>query len=250
MSVRRAFLAAAFVLLLPAVVQAAPSQTYGQQPPSQKQMGGGDINTTVRQLRTDIADLKHEMRNHEDEIRIFDRKIQSQENSFEDFKQQLLDETQSQRDLTRAATINLEGRTDTLNQSISNLDASVKGLTSDLRLIKTQSNDSVAVLGQYRQKIGELEEIIHTQGQLIQNLEQALKSMVEVWEAKETARELATKPLEATSSSDSDKTYKVQSGDSLEKIAKAHKVSVQSLRAANQLTGDRILIGQTLKIPQ
>lgn len=249
MNTRKAFFVAASILLFSAAVQAAPAQTYGQHPPSQRQMGGGDISTTLRQLRTDIADLKHEMRNHEDEIRIFDRRIQSQEGFYEDLKQQLLDETQTQRDLTKAATINLEGKSEIHTQSINNLEAAVKGLTSDLRQMKTQSNDSVSVLGQHRQKISELEELVHTQGQLIQNLELALKSVVEVWEAKETARELATQPFDTASSVNSDKTYKVQPGDSLEKIARTHKVSIQSLRAANQLTGDRILIGQTLKIP-
>ncbi len=45
------------------------------------------------------------------------------------------------------------------------------------------------------------------------------------------------------------KSYKVKSGDNLNKIAKNHGVSVKQLRAANNLRTDQIKVGQTLKIP-
>lgn len=43
--------------------------------------------------------------------------------------------------------------------------------------------------------------------------------------------------------------YKVKSGDNLTKIATAHGVTVRALRSANNLTTDRIRVGQELKIP-
>ncbi|WP_243255892.1 MULTISPECIES: peptidoglycan DD-metalloendopeptidase family protein [Rhizobium] len=43
--------------------------------------------------------------------------------------------------------------------------------------------------------------------------------------------------------------YKVQSGDSLAKIARANGVSVADLKAANGITDGNVRIGQTLKIP-
>ncbi len=43
--------------------------------------------------------------------------------------------------------------------------------------------------------------------------------------------------------------YVVQSGDSLSKISAKYKVPVADLRSANNLQGDRILVGQKLKIP-
>lgn len=45
------------------------------------------------------------------------------------------------------------------------------------------------------------------------------------------------------------KSYKVKSGDNLNKIAKAHGVTVKQLRAANNLRTDQIKVGQALKIP-
>jgi LysM repeat protein len=44
-------------------------------------------------------------------------------------------------------------------------------------------------------------------------------------------------------------TYKVKSGDNLIKIASENKVSLKALRSANNLTTDRIKVGQVLKIP-
>ena len=44
--------------------------------------------------------------------------------------------------------------------------------------------------------------------------------------------------------------YEVQSGDTLSGIARDHQVSVSDLRDANDLNGDRISVGSTLKIPQ
>jgi LysM repeat protein len=44
-------------------------------------------------------------------------------------------------------------------------------------------------------------------------------------------------------------THKVVSGDNLTKIAEKYKVTVNAIRKANNLTSDRIVVGQTLKIP-
>ena len=51
------------------------------------------------------------------------------------------------------------------------------------------------------------------------------------------------------SSSSSEKTYTVKSGDNLMKIAKSYGVSVPALRTANALKTDQIKVGQKLKIP-
>jgi LysM repeat protein len=43
--------------------------------------------------------------------------------------------------------------------------------------------------------------------------------------------------------------YLVKSGDSLTRIAKNHGVSLKALKAANHLDSDRIVVGESLKIP-
>ncbi len=217
-----------------------PSKAY---PVSRKAPSGEDLSIILRQIKIELADLKHETRNHESEMRVFENKLQNQEESFEYLRQQLSDDIQAQCDCLRASNVNLEGKTETLDQLLKNLETSFRGLTEDLRQIKTQANESVTVFGQYKQKITELENIVQTQNQHMQNLEAALQSIVEILQAKQATSESISKASEPP------KTYKVQSGDSLEKIARNQKVSVQALREANQLSTDRIVIGQILKIP-
>jgi LysM repeat protein len=52
-----------------------------------------------------------------------------------------------------------------------------------------------------------------------------------------------------TDSVNGEQSYKVKSGDTLLKIAGEFKVSVKSIRSANNLKTDKIVVGQDLKIP-
>lgn len=240
MSAKSLFASAALCLIIVSG-WAAPQSSYQ---PARSNPVKEDPNALMRQIKTAVADLKHEVNNHESEIRTFEEKLHNQESSFEQLRQQLTEDVQSQKDFVKASNINLEGKNETLESSLNGLDTAVKGLTADLRQMKTQANDSVAVLAQYKQKMTELEKLLETQSQHMQNLESALHSMMEVLQAKQ-----ATKDIGAKLSEGGMKTYKVEPGDSLEKIARAHKVSVQALKDANQLSNDRIIVGKTLKIP-
>ena len=232
-----------FHLLTLLLLSTTAGWSVPQSAPSSRPSQGENSSTVIRQLKTGLADLKNDVKNHESEIRIFEEKLYNQESSFDQLRQQLIDDVQSQRDFARASKINLDGKTETLDQSIKNLEMMTRGFIADLRQMKTQANDSVIVLGQYKQKLTELERLLDTQNQHMQNLEAALHSMMEVLQAKETAKEIGAKESEGP------KTYKVQSGDTLEKIARTQKVTVQSLRDANQLSNDRIIVGQKIKIP-
>jgi LysM repeat protein len=53
----------------------------------------------------------------------------------------------------------------------------------------------------------------------------------------------------AGTSSPSTQTYTVQSGDTLSGIARKHRVGLAELRSVNQLSGDRINVGQQILIP-
>ena len=70
-------------------------------------------------------------------------------------------------------------------------------------------------------------------------------------EGDETSEESEDTTAEGdeTSEESEEKTYKVAEGDTLNKIAKEFGVTVEALKAANNLTDDNIFVGQTLKIP-
>jgi LysM repeat protein len=62
---------------------------------------------------------------------------------------------------------------------------------------------------------------------------------------------LTTQPGNGTAATVSDPSlYTVKSGDSLERIAKAHKTTVKELQKLNNLTTTQIKVGQKLKMPQ
>jgi LysM repeat protein len=52
-----------------------------------------------------------------------------------------------------------------------------------------------------------------------------------------------------TTAATGEQIYVVKSGDTLTAIAKAHSITLKELRAANNLTTDRIKVGEKLKIP-
>jgi LysM repeat protein len=63
----------------------------------------------------------------------------------------------------------------------------------------------------------------------------------------QTAPAVSTEKAETASQPET--LYVVKSGDSLTRIAKAHGTTVQTLKAANGLKSDRIVVGAKLKIP-
>lgn len=195
-----------------------------------------DLQTTIRHLSHSVSDVKHELHNQEMEIRTFDANLHNQETILETLRQELAQSLQEQASSNKAQNIHLESK-------LESLDHLVKGLIADMKMIKGQANESVVVLEQYKQKLIELEKIIEAQNQHTQTLEEALKSIMEFLQTKEACDKSITKMQ------NSPKTYKVQPGDTLEKIARTHKVSVQTLREYNGLNHDRIMVGQILKIP-
>jgi LysM repeat protein len=221
-----------------------PMQTTPNRPTQ-----GDDINATIRQLRTGLSDLRNEVKNHESEIRMFEERLHNQENSNEHMRQELTDDFQSQKDFSKAIQVSIQNKLDNLEirlssteTQLSNLSQTSGGVMNDLRQLRSQANDSIAVLGQYKQKLSEVEEMIVAQNQHIANLEAALQSIMELIQAKPIA------PAQ-TKLNEGNKIYKVQPGDSLEKIARANHISIQQLKDYNQLSSDRIIVGQTLKIP-
>lgn len=69
-------------------------------------------------------------------------------------------------------------------------------------------------------------------------------------ETTETTEETSSETsAESETTASEEQTYEVVEGDTLNKIAKEFGVTVEALKAANNLTDDNIFVGQTLKIP-
>jgi len=128
----------------------------------------------------------------------------------------------------------------TINQNIKNINRDLRSEQQTNRQLKNE----IAVLKQQ----------INNDRKYMQN---SLNSAVDKI-AKETSKTINsrtyssrnTQSRKQNSNSNNFYKYKVQSGATLSAIAKAYKVSVNSIRKANNLDNDIIRVGQTLYIPK
>jgi len=197
---------------------------------------GFDDDSATREMRDSIESLRHELGNHEAEIRMAEERVDNQEATISSLRQQVLDSNQANKDLLKGSSVNLDNR-------LANMETSNKGFVADLRQLKTHANDTTEALNQYKQRIAELEKVINQQSQNIESLQAALRSLSDVLLAKEGSSSATA------GSSDSGKNYKVKSGDSLDKIAKNNGTSIKAIKELNNLSNDKIVIGQTLQLP-
>ena len=199
----------------------------------------------LKALKTSMDALRHQVNNHEAEIRMFDEKLASSEAIIESVRDQLNESSRSHKE-------QLKGNSATLEEKIVSLDATTKGLVADLRQFKTHANDSTTVLMQYKQKINELEKLVEHQNQNIEHLQAAMKALMDVLQVKETpsVKSIGEVSAGASGAGASGNVYRIKSGDSLEKIARANHTTVQAIKELNGLTQDRIVVGKVLKLPE
>lgn len=96
-----------------------------------------------------MSDMRHEISNHEVEIRILEEKFNNQQIAIESLRQRLIEAGLDQKDL-------LKGNSAKDNIRISNLESSVKSAVSDLHKLQIHANDTTKTLSQYKKKMQEL----------------------------------------------------------------------------------------------
>ena len=165
-----------------------------------------------------FEDLRHEVDNHEAEIRMFEERLNTQEVIVDSLRQQVMDANHENRELVKGSAVQLEN-------NVMRLENSVKGITDDLRHLQTHGNDTTSVLNQHKQKIEEIE-----------------KKMDQLQETLQLV-------LDALQVPGKEQAYVVVSGDTLEKIARKNGTTIKKIKELNQLTSDRIYVGQKLKLP-
>lgn len=199
-----------------------------------------DQTVIIRELRDGLDELRHEIQNHETEIRMFEERANNQESTIASLRQQVLDTNQANKELVKGNATTVEGR-------IAGLESANKGLIADLQKFKTHANDSSAALAQYKERIAELEKMIALQNQNIDNLQGAVRSLTDALQVQ--YKDTSTILNDSGTGGSSGKTYRVQAGDSLEKIARVNGTTIKALKEVNNLNNDRIVVGQKLQLP-
>lgn len=197
-----------------------------------------DSSAAFRELRDSIESIRHEVNNHETEIHMFEERVNNQEATLSSLRQQVIDANKVNKDLVKGTSTVLESK-------FANMEAVNKGLASDMAQLKTHANETATVLTQYKQKISDLERLIDLQNQNIDNLQAALRSLMDAVNSTSNSPSRST----PVANSPTGNIYKVKNGDNLEKIARINNTTVKAIKELNRLENDRIFVDQTLQMP-
>lgn len=182
------------------------------------------LELTLHEVQTNLDDLKHDINCFQTELQILDGRIKYYENTLSSLKQHDLEKQQAKIEQILTQLQSLE-------KKWTSLEKGQKEGTSELETLSAHANETTAALSQFKDRIGELEEEIQTQNRRFEEVSK-LKGHIETLAKGKDFR-----------------LYRVKPGDSLEKIARAHKTAVEKIKKINGLDQDLIVVGQELKIP-
>jgi chromosome segregation ATPase len=174
------------------------------------------LELTLHEVQTNLDDLRHDIHCFQTDIQILEGRIKHYENLVATLKPS--DQEKSKLDQLLHQVQALEKKWAFLE----------KAQSKDLQNLQMHANETTASLTQFKDRIQELEGILLSQNRRVDEL---------------------TKGKQKGDSPNGFQLYKVRSGDSLEKIAKAHKTAVEKIKKLNNLGQDLIVVGQELKIP-
>lgn len=115
-------------------------------------------------------------------------------------------------------------------------DKTLEKLSQDLKLLKSHSNELSQSVNDLSKSLSEIKESQSHQGQSIKELEQAMRAITLAMGGKSSQKSGASK------------TYTVKNGDSLDKIAKLHGMTIAELKELNQMKSSTIHPGQELQV--
>lgn len=178
----------------------------------------------LQELRLNCEEFSQKLSHQKVELEILSEKLQSLDSSVSALRQELAQSGKAEKDLAK-------DRLSVVEKRLSSLEKSQETLVGDLKILKNHFNESAQSLTACQTQLTQLEKQL---SQDIKSLKGSLQSMVALLQKGETL---------------SDKVYVVKPGDSLGKIALENKTSQKTLKELNQLSTDRIYVGQKLQLP-
>jgi len=186
------------------------------------------LELTLHEVQTNLDDLRHDIHCFKTELQIIDGKIRHSENALANVKQQDLEKQQAKID---QIALHLQ----TLEKKLAGFDKIDQKEADERQRLLSHATETTTALTQFKQRIEELEQ------ELLANQ----RRFEEFGKLKGNLEHL----MNALRGGEGSKGYKVKPGDSLEKIAKLHKTSVEKIKKLNSLQQDLIVVGQELQIP-
>lgn len=179
---------------------------------------------SLHKVRTEVEDIKHDLNTYEIEHHVLEGKLIDQEQTISALKGQVAELKSGKLESFLQELQNLE-------KKLQQLSKKQEKIVSDIRQLSSHANDTTTALSQYKDKIAQFEKSIASQTAQIKELVKLKEGVTKLtqWE--------------------NPKTYSVKPGDSLEKIARENKTTVEELKKLNQMTTDLIVIDQLITLP-
>lgn len=115
---------------------------------------------------------------------------------------------------------------------VENLEKTQRQILKDLKNLSSHANDTSHTLSQFKKSIQSIETHMASHSKRLGDVVNLKSTLNSISEAIDQSTQIHT----------------VQSGDTLEKIARTHKTSVEKIKKTNNLKSNTIFIGQKLKI--
>jgi LysM repeat protein len=199
---------------------------------------GEPLFSDAQQSVSPAIKMQHTLQNLETEVTYLKQRISNQESTIDSLRDELSALIKATKELQTKSASTQDGR-------IAKIEKSLEKVVADLKQFKTHANETGELVAEVKNALDAQYKASQLQNKEMQDFERALKSLAQ---AMQKNISLPEKQSVARSSS-SDCNYRVQSGDTLEKIAKDLRVSISTLKECNNLKSDKIVIGQELKIP-
>lgn len=171
----------------------------------------------VNELRQEIADLKHELRSTQVSFQILEEKYHFQDQAISTMK------------LKNPKWDQLANQLTVLERKLYQVEKFQESVLADLRALSMHHEEQGGRLNQCERDVAFQKNRLEDVGKLKSTLSSISQAM-------------------QNKGSNGSK-YTVKSGDTLDKIARHHHVTVTALKKKNHLTSDRIHIGQEIEIP-
>jgi LysM repeat protein len=143
--------------------------------------------------------------------------------------------------LLRATRDSLAESRETSSSRQKTFDGTLEKLTQDLKSLKSHSNDLSQTVNDLAKTIQGIKESEHQHDHAIKELEQAMRALTLAMGGKSPAK---------STNGQKTATYTVKSGDSLEKIARAHGMTLSEIKEMNSLKTTTLKPGQELTVRQ
>lgn len=174
------------------------------------------IHLAIEDLRIEMADVKHAINGAKVDLQLLEEKVSS----------------------SKAPTKSGDVQLAAVERKLAELQKNQEKITADLRQLAAHANQTSTTFVKQQEKMKEIQQEILAQNHRIE----------EVVKLKGTLSSLS-QVLKEKSSGQSSSSYKIKSGDSLEKIAKQQGTTVEAIKKLNELTSDRIVVGQEIQLP-